>query len=378
MSLSSQMQKMLIQEAKEKRFPIAVNLELLPVCNLNCVMCYIRSDWETVKALGGVKPVEEWLRIARELKKAGTLFLLLTGGEVFLYPQFKELYIGLYQMGFSITINTNATLIQEETIEWLRQYPPKCISISLYGASNETYEALCGRKGMFDRVDRAVHLLAQNGIRFELKTMYTPLNVKDEEACYAYAEQFHVYYEAAGYSFPPFRKLQCTEQIRFSPEETAIFTLKTNLRLAGEQRAQQMVIDHLQKYEDTRNLPGADIYGFTCGAGNSSCWITWQGRMTPCAMLYEPGTYPFETGFLPAWEELKHKCDQILLSKKCSYCEKRMVCTSCPAASCTEAGGFECESPFHCEMTEVTLREMEKLVREWGLEDRIVRKGNKA
>ena len=165
MAFSSKMKKTIMKEATKQQVLIGTSFELLPVCNLNCRMCYIRMDMEQVRQNGGLKTYEEWIELAKELREAGVLFLLLTGGEVFLYPHFRELYEALYDMGFVITINTNGTLINEEIVQWLKQRLPKCVSISLYGASDETYEALCGRKGMFTRVDRAAKLLMENGIR---------------------------------------------------------------------------------------------------------------------------------------------------------------------------------------------------------------------
>ena len=374
MALENKIQKMLIGEARKHRQAITVNLELLPMCNLDCKMCYIHTDASIVNSKGGLKTVAEWVDFAKELKEAGVLFLLLTGGEVFLYPEFRRLYSELSAMGFIITINTNATMIDEEVVAWLCQYPPKCVSISLYGASDESYEAICGRKGMFTRVDRAAKLLLANHIRFEFKTMLTPLNVHDADACYAYAKQFGVYYEQASYAFPASRKMIREEQIRFTAEDAARETIEINKRMSSPESFQDRFVEHLQKYENTRCNGVSDLHGFTCGATNSSCWITWQGHMTPCAMLEEPYTLPFEQGFSAAWEELKEKCDRILMSPKCSHCDKRAVCTVCSAACYAETGSFEKHSPYHCRMTEYTLESMERQVKEWGIEDRIVRR----
>ena len=80
---------------------------------------------------------------AREAADAGMLYLLLTGGEPFLYPQFRVLMEGLHSMGLLITINSNGTMIDASVVEWLKQCPPSRINISLYGASDETYAQLC-------------------------------------------------------------------------------------------------------------------------------------------------------------------------------------------------------------------------------------------
>lgn len=365
MALSSVMQEALMEMAKRKRTSISVNLELLPVCNLDCKMCYIRTSMAQVEYSGGLKATEEWLALARELREAGVLFLLLTGGEVFLYPRFKELYIELYKLGFMITINTNATLIDESVTEWLEQYPPKCVSISLYGASEETYQKLCGAKGMFDRVKHAIMLLAKKRIRYEIKTMFTPLNICDMAHCCAIGQNLGVFHETGFYSFPPARKIDREKQVRFSPEEVVDYTFKRNQLLSSEEGFKRGVLEHLKKYENAKEKPGGTLYGFTCGASNNSCWITWQGKMTPCALLPEPYVLPFETGFIEAWEELKEKCDQILMSPKCSHCDKREVCLVCPAANYGETGSFEKASPFHCRMTEKQLLDMKRMVCEW-------------
>lgn len=221
MPLTNQIEKYFGKEARKHRMPLSVKFELLPVCNLNCRMCYIRTDMETVRAQGGLLPVETWLSLARELRDAGTLFLLLTGGEVFLYPEFETLYTQLIEMGFSITLNTNATLIDEKVMSWLAKRPPQLVSISLYGVSDATYEALCGQKNAFTKVDHAIHLLLENRIRIELKTMLNPLNIHDAQAMVDYAREKNVFYEAVPYAFPPVRKCDGSEAYRFGPQEAA-------------------------------------------------------------------------------------------------------------------------------------------------------------
>lgn len=236
MGYSNHIMNILRQKARISRIPLTVNFELLPVCNLNCKMCYIQSSWNDVKNQGGLKSIEYWINMAKQAKDAGTLCILLTGGEVFLYPHFKELYVELYKMGFIITINTNASLIDENVIEWLRQYPPKCVSISLYGADNETYESICGKKGIFSKVNHAIKLLQDNHISIECKTILTPFNYHNLEKCYEYTLQNHVNYEVALYSFPPVRKICPKEFKRFTPKEISQNTFYRNKVMSTEEQ----------------------------------------------------------------------------------------------------------------------------------------------
>ena len=107
-------------------------------------MCYVRKSAREVCELGGLQPLEFWLKVAEQARDAGMLSPLLTGGETFLYPRIRELYQAMYQMGMEISINSNGSCITEETVAWLREMPPSRINITLYGGSNETYERLCG------------------------------------------------------------------------------------------------------------------------------------------------------------------------------------------------------------------------------------------
>ncbi len=145
MSVEPRISKFLFAKAAKNRIPLSGTFEISPCCNLNCRMCYVRKSHKEVQEFGGEKTVEQWLEIARECRDAGMLFLLLTGGEPFLYKDFRRLYTELKKMGFMISINTNGTLIDEKVVEWLKKDPPYRMQITLYGGSNETYERLCSR-----------------------------------------------------------------------------------------------------------------------------------------------------------------------------------------------------------------------------------------
>ena len=141
----------LFDRASRTLTPLSGTFELSPVCNLACKMCYVRKTPAEVAA-SPRPPVGliQWLSIAEQARDAGMLYLLLTGGEPFLWQDFWPLYERLSTMGFLISINSNGTLLDEARVARLAEHPPTRINITLYGAGNETYEALCGRSGMFD------------------------------------------------------------------------------------------------------------------------------------------------------------------------------------------------------------------------------------
>lgn len=107
----------LFDRASRTLTPLSGTFELSPVCNLACKMCYVRKTPAEVAA-SPRPPVGliQWLSIAEQARDAGMLYLLLTGGEPFLWQDFWPLYERLSTMGFLISINSNGTLLDEARV----------------------------------------------------------------------------------------------------------------------------------------------------------------------------------------------------------------------------------------------------------------------
>ena len=75
---ATKIEERLVQSATEKQIPLGGSFELLPLCNMNCRMCFLRLNPEEMKAQGRLRTAEEWLELAVQAKDAGMLFLLLT------------------------------------------------------------------------------------------------------------------------------------------------------------------------------------------------------------------------------------------------------------------------------------------------------------
>ena len=112
------------ERAARLRQPINGAFELTSACNLSCRMCYVRKSGSDRKAREKEMSAAQWLELARQAKDNGLLFLLLTGGEVFLRRDFFDIYEPLTRMGFVITLFTNGTLVTSAIAERLGRVPP--------------------------------------------------------------------------------------------------------------------------------------------------------------------------------------------------------------------------------------------------------------
>ena len=357
---SSPLTQMLSAKASKLKIPISGTFELSPVCNFSCKMCYVRKTQREVNAHHRpMMTLEQWLQIAKEAREQGMLFLLLTGGEPFLWPDFWKLYEGLIQMGFVVSINTNGSLIDEEAIERLKKFPPKRLNITLYGASDETYEALCGAKGVFGKLDRTLQKLKEAGITVKLNCSMTPTNVGDMEKIITYAKAHDLFLEVATYMFPPIRRdeQRIGENHRFSAKEYGTYHLKQYRLQYGEEKYFEILNNIKQKSVPP---PGLDescrdpVDGkIRCRAGKAAFWITWDGYLTPCGMMPRPKLDLYEQDFASAWKELVRISDEVSLSGVCSNCPNQRLCNTCAAIAMAETGSTEGIPTYLCKAVEV-------------------------
>ena len=355
---SSALVEHLHNKAGVRGIPLSGTFELTPMCSMSCKMCYVRMTAEEVRQSGKrLRTVEEWLELARVMKEQGMLLLLLTGGEPLTYPGFRELYRELRKMGFVISINSNATLIDEETVKWLAEDPPQRINITLYGASDETYLRLCNHPTGYTVVTHAIEMLQEAGIPVKLNCSVTPDNVCDLEKIIAYGEERKLVLQATSYMFPPLRRDETSigRNLRFTPEECAAVEARIRLLQYGRDDLTnycQSVEDHCVLEEDASFDCEGD--GVRCRAGKSSCWITWDGRMLLCAMMDEPSYDVFEMGFPAAWAALRERTAAIRLPAECAACDSKDVCRSCAAMIYTETGSYDKKPQYRCDLMRAT------------------------
>ena len=340
------------QKASAAGIPLSGTFELTPVCNMDCKMCYVRLSRQDQENIAPLADADRWLALAREAKTAGMLYLLLTGGEPFLHPQFREILEGLHKMGFLITVNSNGTMIDESVIAWLKNCPPVRINISLYGASDETYARLCGNPRGFTQVTKAIRLLKEAGIAVKLNCSLTPHNGADLPEIAAYAKENNLILQVATYMFPPVRKNEAMvgKNLRFTPEDAAYYMAYADYLTLGPDRflAQNAEIPVSDCIDTQCEQMGE---GIRCRAGKCSFWITWQGNILPCGMFStENSPNVFKMPFLTAWEQVKEETAAIRLPVQCAQCAAKETCHACAAMVVTESGCFHKVPQYRCDM----------------------------
>jgi radical SAM protein with 4Fe4S-binding SPASM domain len=322
------------------RQPINGTFELTERCNLACRMCYV------CQAPGdGARHAKEltaaaWLELARQAVDNGMIFLLLTGGEMFLRPDFFELYTPLTRLGLMLTLFTNGTLITDVIAGRLAEAPPSRTEITLCGATAATYEAVTGVPGSYARCCGGIEALVKHRVPLGLKSTLTRRNVGELEAMRQMAHHWGLPF-SAGWLLSKRRDgaRSEVEDCRMSAAECV--ALEATDRASATEWTEAAL----------RESSLGNDHNFYCQAGRAAFVVNPRGEMNACIDLPLPAARPLEIGFRAAWEQVQGYVDSAPPpAPLCLACEARTFCPRCPAWSELETGTLTEPVPYLCEI----------------------------
>jgi len=328
------------RRAAERRQPINGTFELTERCDLACRMCYLSQAPGDAALRAKELSAAAWLKLARQAADNGMVFLLLTGGEVFLRPDFFEIYTPLTRLGLVLTLFTNGTLITDAIAARLAEAPPSRTEITLYGATAATYEAVTGVPGSYDRCCAGIEALVKQRVPLGLKTTITRQNVDELDAMRQMAHAWGLPF-SAGWLLSKRRDgaPSGVEDCRLSAPDCV--ALEATDRASAAEWTEAALRESSLSHD--RN--------FYCQAGQAAFVVNPRGEMNPCLDLTQPAARPLETGFRAAWEQVQRFVDSAPpLAAACLACDVRTYCPCCPAWAQLETGTLTEPVPYLCEI----------------------------
>ena len=323
----------------EKRLPVNGSIELTFRCNLRCVHCYCNLPSNDPGAIEKEMKTDEILGILDQISDAGCLWFLMTGGEPLLRQDTLEILIHAKRKGLITSLFTNGTLLTPHLADRLAEWQPHSVEITLYGATQETYERITRVPGSFRRCMRGIELLLERGVPLALKTVAMTLNHQEILEIKAFAEERELKFR-----FDPMvnarldgSKTPC--DFRLTPEEVL------KLDLEDGQRATAW-----RGFCEKFMAPAPSDHLFTCGAGISTFHIDPYGQMSSCEMVRFQG-YDLRRGsFREGWDDV---IPEILKQKpsshyRCARCELISLCGQCPGWAWLESGNLEHPVEYLC------------------------------
>jgi radical SAM protein with 4Fe4S-binding SPASM domain len=329
--------------ARERRLPINGTIEVTHRCPLNCSHCYNNLPVGDREALRGELSTDELRRVIDEIADAGGLWLLFTGGEIFARQDFLEIYAHAKQRGFLITLFTNGTQITPAIADYLAEWPPFAVEITLYGRTRETYERLTGVPGSFDRCVRGIQLLKERRLPLKLKTVAVTINRHEIGDMQRFATELGVEFKFDGMINA---RIDCSHsplEVRLTPAELVELDLEEPMR---EQEWAKLAA------RGAAAPAHSDENVYHCGGGVSSFSVDPEGKLSIC-VLSQQDMFDLRKGsFQEGWNEFLGKVRKKAITRhtKCTDCRIRDLCSTCAATAELEHGDAETPVDYFCEV----------------------------
>ena len=329
-----------------RHVPIEGTIETTFRCNLNCVHCYVNEPAGSREAASREMSLPRLKRLVDEIVAEGCLFVLFTGGEILVRPDFAEIYLYARSRGLLVVVFTNGTLVTDRIADLFAEHTPERVEITLYGMTKETYERVTRVPGSYEKCLAGIRRLVERGIPLTLKTMALSWNQDEVAAMEAYARGLGLDFRFDSSLNP---RVDCganrNAELQISPERAVQLDLGSpgkleELRAFCERFTQPDVV------RDTEHV-------YTCGAGETSFTVDPYGRLQMC-QLSRRSFHDLNAGtFAEGWHELFPRLRQRTWQKNetCRRCSLLALCGSCPGAAEMETGDPEAIIPAFCELT---------------------------
>lgn len=336
------LQKFLRFQTWKKGIPFAGTLELTPLCNLSCRMCYVHL---TQRQMGERELLTsgQWKYLIDEAVKAGMLRATLTGGECLTFPEFDEIYLHLLERGVQTTILTNGILLTEERIRFFQRYPPALIQITLYGASEDDYEQVTGARN-FKTVVANIYQAKDGGLPITIAITPNRFLPDHGNALIRFVSALGIPYSINPCLFEPRAETgREKDAIDLTIDDYIhLYTLRAQLNNVRLERSNPDVLPEPVMHTDKSR------FGLLCGAGMNAFGITWEGTMLPCFSLRSIQAFPLKDGFTASWRRVHEAALYYPMPAECGECQYHGVCPICPAVHGQDAPPGHA-SPRQCE-----------------------------
>ncbi|MBW2526603.1 MAG: radical SAM protein [Deltaproteobacteria bacterium] len=328
--------------AAESLVPLHAQLELTYRCPLACSHCYLHSERQSAMA---ELSTEEVTGLLDELAQLGTLFLLLTGGEIFARDDLEPIVRHARERRFAVTLLTSGFDLDRELMTRLAWQGLDCVQVSLHGADAATHETMTGVPGSFAAALFTLRFFRDLGVRTQAAITVTRNNLDSLEAMLELCARERIAPNLSHYVEP--RRDGSREPQSLLVDEAGLHRIEQLLPSAGAAR-----------------LAGREASDRPCGAGASTVAVDPQGTVYPCHTLRIPVGSLRNESLRDIWAQSK-KLQEIRGIKtedldECLSCEHRSHCNRCAGFAVAEGLPITGHSPFDCLLSRVIGSEKER------------------
>ncbi len=344
----------LITRTVLRHVPLNVHFDLTYRCNERCVHCYLdhedRGELSTLEVFG----------ILEQIAEAGALFLTFSGGEIFLRKDLFEILGDARELGFDVSLKTNAILIDKSRARRLRELGVRKVQISMYSDEPDVHDAITKVKGSLERSIAAIRLLQSQGLQVKIACPLMTENLSSYRGVLRMAKELGVPYVIDMTITPKMNGDKSVLALRSSGVE--LLPILQNLscsdaRPSTDHSTPQLILGSVT----SSGLESTAYDDLPCSAGHNSCYISPYGDVFPCVQMPLPTGNLRRQSFVEIWRDsTEMKRVRAVRESRlpvCSSCELRQFCERCPGLAMMEGGDLEGPYERACELAEVKARQ---------------------
>ncbi len=336
-------------------------IHLTEACNMRCSYCYVpQTNREQLDTMSKDQ-VDNLMSLLGEYadQKEKSITICFHGGEPFMAREllFKAIEEYSKDKRFNLLLQTNGTLVYEDSIEFLRNHEVNIgISVDGYGDLHNANRVYPNGKGTFDKVSQVLELLRD----------YDHLGALTTITCHTvdYLPEIINYFYTLNIPSVVFNPVSPENEMAekvFPDMNTLISKYRKAIDFVLDRNMQgkeNLIIDNAEALllcilSDVRSV---FCHMSPCGAGRLNLIFTSNGDVYPCSGF--AAYKEFRAGNI-----FEHTIDQLFESSACKMCRQRTVdtipecaaceykhicCSCCPIPSYHLHGSLHVKSPF-CE-----------------------------
>jgi radical SAM protein with 4Fe4S-binding SPASM domain len=330
--------------AHQKMIPLNVTIEITLRCNIRCLHCY-NFDRDEPRAACDTPELstEEILGLIQDVREAGCLFLMLTGGEILSHPALFTFLDRARELNLAVQLLTNGTMLRPGIAARLASYENlQGVSVSLYGATPEVHDAVTQMPGSWRRSWEGIERLRKLGVIVRIKFIVMKQNAHEVAAMRAMADE-----RGAPYM------IDMTITARHDGSRGS---LETRVDLGQLEHLYRGPLNDLVR----TGLRPVTEDGFPCNCARGNCAITATGNVQPCISVPWTAGNIREQSFAEIWasspvfQQLRGY--KIADYKACAPCDHKAYCSRNRGAAFNASGSYTGVDPFICATAELSHR----------------------
>lgn len=318
------------KELYENGYLINAHIDITLKCNLRCKHCYHPFEQYENRTELSFADIKKFID---DIYEMGVFFVTLSGGEIFVRRDLKNIIEYITSKGMVVNLLTNAMLIDDGDIAMIKNNNVQKIGISLYSIDEDVHDKITGVQGSCEKTKNAIQKLKDIGIAININCVLMEENYRQYKVVHKYCQD---------------NKLSLTLDISMTPKLDGDRT-PIDLCLSYEHMVQFMLDEDYNYYID--NNKEIDWDSESCQAGRGSIYCSPEGEIYPCV------SFRLKLGSMKDIKNIWNTSEKLLAWQKVSVkdfrgCGEKEYCKFClevcAGISMLETQDYLCGESSNC------------------------------